>query len=494
PAPRAQVRPRAGTAGHLRPGLHRGRARQAVLRRLPGRLPGARVPQLRRLPRVRGRLSVLPPADGRGVAGHVRRHLPAAGAHAGRHRGALGDLSPAHGRGAGPQRAAGVHERVRRGRGDGRAGRRGGWGLLHHQPEHGAGARRAGVRGGRGGRPGLAGRRHDRLAADRPAQFVLGWHRRQPGHLVRPVRRGRMGRTGGRPDDGEDLQPGGHPAVPADAAGAAGAAVRAEGRTGMKRGLSFALPALLVAGALALPYLLPAGQLVAAVQMLIAALFACAFNLLAGQAGMLSFGHAAYFGVGTFATIHAMNALGGAGLLPTPLMPLVGGAAGLLFGLAAGWFATLRSGVYFAMITLALAELLHALAPHLKGLFGGEAGVSGMRMPAWGFTFGSTIEVYYLVLVWVVACLAALYGLTRTPLGRLALGLRENTQRLRYLGYRPHTLKTLVFALSAMFSGVAGGLQALNIEAANYVLFEVKLSTDAVLFAYIGGVNAFLGP
>ncbi|MDM9562046.1 MULTISPECIES: branched-chain amino acid ABC transporter permease [Bordetella] len=262
----------------------------------------------------------------------------------------------------------------------------------------------------------------------------------------------------------------------------------------MKRGLSFALPALLVAGALALPYLLPAGQLVAAVQMLIAALFACAFNLLAGQAGMLSFGHAAYFGVGTFATIHAMNALGGAGLLPTPLMPLVGGAAGLLFGLAAGWFATLRSGVYFAMITLALAELLHALAPHLKGLFGGEAGVSGMRMPAWGFTFGSTIEVYYLVLVWVVACLAALYGLTRTPLGRLALGLRENTQRLRYLGYRPHTLKTLVFALSAMFSGVAGGLQALNIEAANYVLFEVKLSTDAVLFAYIGGVNAFLGP
>ena len=118
--------------------------------------------------------------------------------------------------------------------------------------------------------------------------------------------------------------------------------------------------------------------------MLIAALFACAFNLLAGQGGMLSFGHAAYFGVGTFATIHAMNALGGAGLLPTPLMPLVGGVAGLLFGLVAGWFATMRSGVYFSMITLALAELLHALAPHLKGVFGGEAGLSAMRMPAWG--------------------------------------------------------------------------------------------------------------
>ena len=142
---------------------------------------------------------------------------------------------------------------------------------------------------------------------------------------------------------------------------------------------------LCVAALCALPWLLPAGQLVAAVQMLIAALFACAFNLLAGQGGMLSFGHAAYFGVGTFATIHAMNALGGAGLLPTPLMPLVGGVAGLLFGLVAGWFATMRSGVYFSMITLALAELLHALAPHLKGVFGGEAGLSAMRMPAWGF-------------------------------------------------------------------------------------------------------------
>jgi branched-chain amino acid transport system permease protein len=134
------------------------------------------------------------------------------------------------------------------------------------------------------------------------------------------------------------------------------------------------------------------------------------------------------------------------------------------------------------------------LAPHLKGVFGGEAGVSAMRMPAWGFTFGSDIEVYFLVLAWVLISLAALYGLTRTPLGRLTLGLRENANRLRYLGYRPHALKTMVFALSAMFAGIAGGLQALNIEAGNYVLFEVKLSTDAVLFAYIGGVNAFLGP
>lgn len=244
----------------------------------------------------------------------------------------------------------------------------------------------------------------------------------------------------------------------------------------------------------ALPALLSQGLLNAAVQMLIAALFACAFNLLCGQAGMLSFGHAAYFGVGAFATVHAMKALGGAGLLPTPLLPLAGAAAGLAVGLAAGWFATQRSGPYFAMITLAIAELLHALAPHLKGWFGGESGVSAMRMPALGLSFGSTAHVYYLTLVWVVGCLIALYVFTLTPLGRLSLGLRENSHRLAFLGYDVHHVRVVVFALSAMFSGVAGGLQVVNNEAANYVLFDAQLSAAPVLHAYIGGVKLFAGP
>src|SRR5512139_653246 len=89
---------------------------------------------------------------------------------------------------------------------------------------------------------------------------------------------------------------------------------------------------------LSVPFLLSQGLVNAAIQMLIAALFALAYNVLCGQAGMLSFGHAAYFGIGAFATVHAMNALGGAGLLPTPLLPLVGGVAGLLIGAIAGWF------------------------------------------------------------------------------------------------------------------------------------------------------------
>jgi len=249
-----------------------------------------------------------------------------------------------------------------------------------------------------------------------------------------------------------------------------------------------------VALLLAAPLLLSQGLVNAAIQMLIAALFACAYNLLCGQAGMLSFGHAAYFGVGAFATVHAMNAIGGTGLLPTPLLPLAGAVGGLGIGAIAGWFATQRTGTYFAMITLAIAELLHALAPHLKGLFGGEAGVSAMRMPALGLTFGSSTQVYYLTLVWVLVSIALLYLYTQTPVGRLTLGLRENGHRLRFLGYDVHKLSVLVFAISAMFSGVAGGLQVINNEAANYVLFDPSLSAAVVLNTYIGGVKVFLGP
>ncbi|WPB57358.1 branched-chain amino acid ABC transporter permease [Xylophilus sp. GOD-11R] len=261
----------------------------------------------------------------------------------------------------------------------------------------------------------------------------------------------------------------------------------------MKRNSLF----LLLAGVallVAVPWLLSQGLVNAAIQMLIAALFACAYNLLCGQGGMLSFGHAAYFGVGAFATVHAMNALGGTGLLPTPLLPLAGAVGGLCFGTVAGYFATKRSGTYFAMITLAIAELVHSLAPHLKDVFGGEAGVSSTRMPAWGLGFGSTNEVYYLTLAWVLVSLAALFLFTRTPLGRLVLGLRENAHRLRFLGYDTHRLSVIVFAVSAMFSGLAGGLQVMNNESANYAVFDPSLSAAVVLNTYIGGVKVFLGP
>lgn len=255
------------------------------------------------------------------------------------------------------------------------------------------------------------------------------------------------------------------------------------------------VPALLLVVTLAvLPFLLPGSWTLVLTKVLIASLFAMAFNLLSGQAGMLSFGHAAYYAVGTFATLHVMQAIEQGWRLPTPLVPVAGMLAGLVIGIICGVFATLRSGVYFSMITLAIAELFYSLAPNLAGTFGGEAGLSSMRMPWLSFSFGSDIEVYVLVLAWSVLAVLGLHLFSRTPFGRLTLALRENEQRVRFLGYDTYRTKIVVFTLSAMVSGLAGGLLAVTQESANYVLFETGTSASVVLYAFIGGSGVFFGP
>jgi branched-chain amino acid transport system permease protein len=246
--------------------------------------------------------------------------------------------------------------------------------------------------------------------------------------------------------------------------------------------------------AVAIPPFLDLGWQNALVNVLIASLFALAFNLLVGQAGLLSFGHAAYFGIGAFATLHLMIAVEDGFPFPTPLLPVAGAVAGFFVGLVAGYFATMRSGVYFALVTLAIAELFHSLAPRLEGLFGGESGISSMRMPWQGITFGSMLEVYYLTLGWVVLCGLGLWAYTRTPFGRLTLALRDNEQRVRFLGYNAHASKVIVFAISATASGVAGALLSISNETANYSLFATDVSAQVVLQTFVGGATVFFGP
>lgn len=254
------------------------------------------------------------------------------------------------------------------------------------------------------------------------------------------------------------------------------------------------LVSLGVAAAVLPLFLSPAATGVAT-NMLIAALFALAFNLLIGQGGMLSFGHAAYFAIGAFGTVHAMTAVERGTLwLPTPLLPLAGALAGLITGVVAGYFATLRSGVYFSMVTLAIAELFHTLAPNMKEAFGGESGLTSMRQPWLGLDFGSESEVYGLVLAWVLIAGLGLYLYTRTPFGRLTVALRENERRIAFLGFDPHLSKVLVFAVSATFAGLAGGLLAVVNESANYMQFGLGYSASVVLHTFIGGSTVFLGP
>ena len=254
--------------------------------------------------------------------------------------------------------------------------------------------------------------------------------------------------------------------------------------------LAVALAGLLVPGFTEID----SGSVSLLTKILIASVFALGFNVLIGQGGMLSFGHATYYGAGAFAAIHAMRLAEAGYAIPTPLIPLVGGIGGLAVGIVAGYFATQRSGVYFSMITFAFAELLHSIAPNLGGVFGGESGLSATRKAWLGVSFAKEIHVYYLVLAWFVVIVLALWYYGRTPLGRITLALRENEQRLRFMGYDVHRTKTVIFAISAAVSGVAGGLLALANESANYIVFSIDASASVVLGTYIGGTGLFLGP
>ena len=158
-------------------------------------------------------------------------------------------------------------------------------------------------------------------------------------------------------------------------------------------------------------------------QMGIAIVACLSFNMLLGQGGMLSFGHAVYSGLGSFVAIHALKAIGdGSFPVPVGLLPLIGGVAGLGFAVLFGFVTTKKSGTTFAMITLGIGELVFAASLMIPEFFGGEAGVAANRVvgkPVMGLTFGPQIQVYYLIAIYTALCTAGMYAFTRTPLGRM---------------------------------------------------------------------------
>ena len=233
------------------------------------------------------------------------------------------------------------------------------------------------------------------------------------------------------------------------------------------------------------------------IEMGIAIVFAVAYNMLLGETGMLSFGHAIYFGLGGYAAVHVLRFIAAGLLLPVALLPLVGGLGGLLFGLLFGYLSTRRAGTAFAMITLGLMELVVALALIFDHLFGGEEGISGNRTSGpelFGITFGSQLHVYYLVAVWMLVSLALMRAFTRTPVGRLCNAVRDNPERVQFLGYDPSRIRLIAFAGSSFFAGVAGGLFAVNYELMAINSLGAERSALVLLMAYIGGIGSFLGP
>ena len=231
-------------------------------------------------------------------------------------------------------------------------------------------------------------------------------------------------------------------------------------------------------------------------QMGIAAVFALSYNLLLGQAGLLSFGHAVYFGLGGYASIHLLRAINAGLPIPVPLLPIAGALAGLAFGIVFGALTTRRGGTVFALISLGLGEWVHASSLMLPSFFGGEEGVTASRTrgPAvLGLHFGSQVEVYYITAAWLFVSALLMYGFLRTPLGRLANAVRDNPERVEFIGYDPRRVRFGVFCVSAAFAGLAGGLHAINYEIVASEALSASRSGVVLLMAYIGGVNHFLG-
>src|SRR6218665_3818885 len=228
-------------------------------------------------------------------------------------------------------------------------------------------------------------------------------------------------------------------------------------------------------------------------------IIAClAYNMLLGQGGMLSFGHAVYSGLGAFLAIHTLNlAVSGVWNIPVSLVPLVGGVAGMFFAALLGYISTKKAGTPFAMITLGIGELVWSMSLMLPEFFGGEGGISSNRVigkPFMGISYGPQIQVYYLVAIYAFVCTAAMFALTRTPLGRMLNAVRDNPERVAFVGYDTHWVRFMAFTLSGFFAGISGGLGALNTEIVTAEVVSALRSGGYLLLTFLGGATPFFGP
>jgi len=227
-------------------------------------------------------------------------------------------------------------------------------------------------------------------------------------------------------------------------------------------------------------------------------IFGLSFNMLLGQGGMLSFGHAVYSGLGGYVAVHVMNASASGGFfVPVVLIPFVGGFAGLFFGVLLGYVTTKKAGTTFAMITMGIGELVYACTQMFPRFFGGEGGITTNRSyggPFLGFSFGPQIQVYYLIVVWLLVCAIAMYAFTQTPLGRIANAVRDNAERAEFIGYDTRRVRYLVLIISTFFAGISGALAAINFEIVGAESVSAMRSGDGLLFTFIGGVGSFVGP
>jgi len=252
--------------------------------------------------------------------------------------------------------------------------------------------------------------------------------------------------------------------------------------------------ALAALAALALlPWVLARHQLSILVDLLIFGLFAMSLDLIMGYTGMVSFGHAAYFGLGAYGSALVLIHF-------EPPIPVALLAGALLAGVVAapvGWFSTRATGIYFAMLTLAFAQLLYTVAYKWRDLTGGSDGIAGVPKTTlfWGGpSLAERRTFYYLVAVIVVLSLLACHALVRSPFGRALQAIRENEHRFVSLGRDSRPFKLVVFVIAAAFAGLAGALFApFRGFASPEVMFWV-LSGQGLMMVITGGIGTLVGP
>jgi branched-chain amino acid transport system permease protein len=221
------------------------------------------------------------------------------------------------------------------------------------------------------------------------------------------------------------------------------------------------------------------------------ALFACAFNLLIGYVGLLSFGHAAYFGGSAYIAAHVAKVWG----WPIELALLSGVVVAALLGLLFGALAIRRQGIYFAMVTLALAQMVFFLAVQAK-FTGGEDGIQAIpRKVLFGFIdISSELAFYYVVLAIFLAGFALVYRIVHSPFGQVLKAIRENEPRTISLGYRVNHYKLLAFVLSASLAGLAGSTKVFVTQLASLTDVQWQMSGEVVLMTLVGGLGTMFGP
>ncbi|MBF5095243.1 branched-chain amino acid ABC transporter permease [Azospirillum sp. INR13] len=248
------------------------------------------------------------------------------------------------------------------------------------------------------------------------------------------------------------------------------------------------IAAVLLAVAVAAPFVL---YPVFLMKVLCFALFACAFNLLIGFAGLLSFGHAAFFGGAAYIAAHTVKVWGWAPEFGLLAATAVAGAMGLVFGL----IAIRRQGIYFAMITLALSQMIFFLALQLPFTHG-EDGIQGVpRGTLFGlFDLNQPLTMYYTVLAIFLAGFALIWRTVHSPFGQVLKAIRENEPRAVSLGYRTDRYKLVAFVLSASLAGLAGGTKAIVFQLASLTDVTWQMSGEVVLMTLLGGMGTLLGP